>query len=154
MKLSFKDLTRTEFNDSIISNLKRKGWVETPDDVKPEYDRQTQELRFNSADKTYSILDLSEREIKTNKFQGYISQGFLVSPENFVLGLDENDRAAFSQMLSLIKEALDLGLITNESVQTISDKNGQKHQLLTLRFRQVMVAYGFYFKGLWDELNS
>lgn len=80
--------------------------------------------------------------------------GFLVEPENIVLGLRETDRMVFSQMLTLVKEALDLGLITNNTLQTISDINGQKIQLTTLRFRQVMVAYGFYFKGLWDKLNS
>lgn len=154
MRLSFKNLTRTESSESVINNLKRKGWVEMPDDVKPEYNPETQQLSFNSADKTYSILDLPEREVNINKFQSHVSQGFLVEPENFTIGLDENDRAAFSQMLSLVKEALDLSLITNETPQTISDKSGQKHQLTTLRFRQVMVAYGFYFKGLWDELNS
>lgn len=79
------------------------------------------------------------------------SPSFLVQPEGFFLGLEDNDRAAFSQMLSLVKEALDLGLITNETPQIIADKNGQKHQISTLRFRQIMVQYGFYYKSLWDQ---
>ncbi len=79
---------------------------------------------------------------------------FDVQPENITLGLSENDRNSFSQMLSLVKEALDLGLITNDSPQIISDINGEKHQISTLRFRQIMVQYGMYYKGLWDQLTN
>lgn len=80
-----------------------------------------------------------------------IENGFNIEPENITLGLSENDRNSFSQMLSLVKEALDLGLITNDSPQIISDINGEKHQISTLRFRQMMVQYGFYYKSLWDN---
>lgn len=80
-----------------------------------------------------------------------IENGFTVQPENITLGLSENDRNSFSQMLSLVKEALDLGLITNDLSQIISDINGEKHQISTLRFRQIMVQYGFYYKNLWDQ---
>ena len=80
-----------------------------------------------------------------------VENGFNIEPENITLGLSENDRNSFSQMLSLVKEALDLGLITNDSPQIISDINGEKHQISTLRFRQIMVQYGFYYKNLWDQ---
>lgn len=83
-----------------------------------------------------------------------IDGGFKVEPENFILALCDNDRLMFTQMLSLVKEALDLGLITNETSQTISDKFGQKHELTTLRFRQIMVQYGMYYRGLWDQLTN
>lgn len=83
-----------------------------------------------------------------------IDGGFKVEPENFILALCDNDRLMFTQMLSLVKEALDLGLITNETSQTISDKFGQKHELTTLRFRQIMVQYGMYYKGLWGQLTN
>lgn len=85
--------------------------------------------------------------------QDKISEGYLVQPENFILALKDSDRSSFSQMLSLIKEALDLGLITNETPQTIADKNGQKHEISTLRFREIMVQYGFYYKSLWDQMT-
>lgn len=83
-----------------------------------------------------------------------IDGGFKVEPENFILALCDNDRLMFTQMLSLVKEALDLGLITNDSPQIISDKFGQKHELTTLRFRQIMVQYGMYYKGLWGQLTN
>jgi hypothetical protein len=135
VKLVFNGVTRSTNNQDEIANLLRKGWTELIEAPK-------------------EIPTINERDVKWQLFNKKVAEGFLVEPENFTIGLDENDRAAFSQMLSLVKEALDLGLITNETPQTISDKSGQKHQLATLRFRQVMVAYGFYFKGLWDELDS
>ena len=86
-----------------------------------------------------------------SSFAKLIGDGYNVQPENITLGLSENDRNSFSQMLSLVKEALDLGLITNDSPQIISDINGEKHQISTLRFRQIMVQYSFYYKNLWDQ---
>jgi hypothetical protein len=135
MKLIFNGATKLTSNQDEIFHLIRKGWtelIEAPKEIPP----------------------ISEQDAKWRTFGEKVAEGFLVEPENFVIGLDENDRALFSQMLALVKEALDLGWTTNETTQTISDKSGQKHQLTTLRFRQVMVAYGFYFKGLWDGLNS
>lgn len=140
MKLIFQSLTRETFDINEINNLIRKGWMELVSPEQEIVDAQSEEQKLR-AEANISFLD------KT-------ISGFLVEPENIVLGLRETDRMVFSQMLTLVKEALDLGLITNNTLQTISDINGQKIQLTTLRFRQVMVAYGFYFKGLWDKLNS
>ena len=134
MKLKFDSLTKVSYDLNEISHLLRKGWIEVQEII--------------------VLPQISPEDERKQLIWRKISEGFLVEPENFTLGLDENDRSAFSQMLGLVKEALDLSLITNDTLQTISDKSGQKHQLTTLRFRQIMVAYGFYFKGLWDELNS
>lgn len=140
MKLIFQSLTRETFDINEINNLIRKGWTELISPEQEIVDAQSEEQKLR-AEANISFLD------KT-------ISGFLVEPENIVLGLRETDRMVFSQMLTLVKEALDLGLITNDTLQTISDINGQKIQLTTLRFRQVMISYGFYFKGLWDQLNS
>lgn len=77
---------------------------------------------------------------------------FKVVPENFSLSTDSVSRNAFTQMLSLIKEALDLGMITNDTTQTIKDADGSLQILTTLRFRQIMVAYGMYYKSLWNQM--
>lgn len=140
MKLIFQSLTRETSDLNEINNLIRKGWMELISPEQEIVDAQSEEQKLR-VEANISFLD------KT-------ISGFLVEPENIVLGLREADRMVFSQMLTLVKEALDLGLITNDTLQTISDINGQKIQLTTLRLRQVMVAYGFYFKGLWDKLNS
>jgi hypothetical protein len=83
-----------------------------------------------------------------------VSKGYQVEPEGFVLGLAESDRNAFTQMLTLVQEALSLGLISNDTSQVIADKSGAKHSITTLRFRQIMLGYGMYYKSLWDQLSS
>lgn len=83
-------------------------------------------------------------------FHQAVTAGCLVQPEGFILALGDEHRAQFGQMLALVKEALDLGMITNDTPQSIADQSGAMHELTTLRFRQVMVIYGMHYKGLWD----
>lgn len=137
---------RMETDPSVIATLQRKGWAEVE---QPEFNPQTQRLEF--LDGKLIVADMEESVIKKSKRETLIESGLKIEPEGFILALKDEDRAAFSQMLSLVKEALDLGLITNETPQIIADKNGQKHQISTLRFRQIMVQYGLYYKSLWDQ---
>jgi len=81
------------------------------------------------------------------------SKLFKIDPEGFSLFMDDKSRNSFAQMLSLVKEALDLGLITNDSSQTIKDSDGNTQTVSTLRFRQIMVQYGMYYKSLWESSN-
>lgn len=140
MKLFFEPLNlyRTENDQNAINNLVRKGWVIIQEPEIPPSPPSP----------------LTEEEIKWNTYSEAVNEGFLVSPENFKLKLGDEDRSMFGQMLSLVKEALDLGIISNDSVQKIKDSEGQLISLTTLRFRQIMVDYGFYYKNLWDQLNS
>ena len=140
---------RTETDESVISNLLRKGWTEI---FAPSYDPQTQQIEFDAQTSQFVVVDIPEDSIKQQNFANAVSQGFLVQPENFILGLQESDRSSFSQMLSLVKEALDLNIINNDTIQIIADINAVKHSVTTLRFRQIMVEYGFYYKNLWDQL--
>jgi hypothetical protein len=141
MKLFFEpsNLYRTENDQNVINTLLRKGWVIIQESEPPPPQPPSPP---------------SAEEIRWNEYYQAIENGFLVSPENFKLKLGDEDRAVFGQMLALIKEALDLGLITNDSLQTIKDYNGQIVSVSTLRFRQIMVQYGFYYKNLWDQLNN
>lgn len=75
-----------------------------------------------------------------------------VLPEGFFLRTDDVSRNAFSQMTTLIQEAMSLGFIDNDTPQTIADSQNRKQNLTTLRFRQIMVGYGMYYKGLWDQM--
>lgn len=98
----------------------------------------------------WHLLPLTGFEV----FQHAITSGHPVTPEGFTLRLDDPDRAAFAQMLALVKEALDLGMITDETPQLIADTTGTRHEVTTLRFRQIMVAYGLHYKALWDTLTA
>jgi hypothetical protein len=122
--------------------------------------------------KEYSVVDLSPEELQERvdlqaqmdaqilesqqiqAIHDQISAGYTVDPEGFILGLAESDRNAFTQMLTLTQEALSLGMVDNDTNQTIADKSGVKHSITTLRFRQIMIGYGMYFKGLWDSINN
>ena len=137
---------REETDESVIQTLLRKGW--TVLEV-PEYNAATQKIEFNG--EFFDVIDKTVKEIDSEQIKLSIENGFLVQPEGFALALNDTDRIAFSQLLVLVKEALELGVITNDSPQIISDKDGQKHQVSTLRFRQIMVSYGLYYKTIWDS---
>ena len=165
--LTYNNLTRKETDQAVIANLLRKGWIDaTPPEKpalpeQPEYDSSIEYLQYSPETNSYSKIPYTEEELTNADLMEHnenliksMNSGFLVQPENFILGLSDADRGAFTQMLSLVKEALDLGVITNDTPQIIADINGETHTVLTLRFRQIMVQYGLYYKGLWDALNS
>lgn len=161
--LEYNNIRRSEEDQGVIDNLIRKGWIDVSPPEKPEppeYNSEIERLEYNEETNSYSKIQYTENELaQLNRAKQHeiilqsISSGYSVQPEGFILGLTESDRNAFTQMLALTKEALDFGLITNDTPQTIADKSGQKHQITTLRFRQIMVAYGFYYKTLWDQLS-
>lgn len=145
--LTHNGAVRAETAAEIIANLKRKGWVEvTP----PSYDLATQRIEWNSTTGIFDVIDIPQCEINQQKLSQAVEQGYPVQPENITLGLNDSDRTLFTQMLSLVKEALELGLITNDTEQIIADQQGNKHTVTTLRFRQIMVEYGFFYKNLWN----
>lgn len=154
MKLIFKNITRIETNPNVINELIRKGWTEIIENINepPEYDQLTERLQYNAADGTYEIVPLNQQEIKYNLFYKKIDEGFLVEPENFVLGLHDEDRSAFSQMMVLLREALEMGLISLTTPQIIKDKSGTFHTITTERFQQIIISYGFYYKTIWEQL--
>jgi hypothetical protein len=162
--LNYNNLTRKETDQSVIDNLLRKGWIDiTPPErpAQPEHDSSIEYLQYSAETNSYIKIPYTEEELinsnlmerRENLMQS-INSGFLVQPENFILGLSDADRGAFTQMLALVREALDFELITNDTPQIISDINGEKHEINTLRFRQIMVQYGLYYKNIWDSLKS
>lgn len=128
----------------------------------PAYDPATHYLQpqesvdheARTVTRSWQVVVIPESEIKARTLAEIVAQGYLVDPENITLGLSDADRGLFTQMLALVKEALDLGMIDNTTAQTISDQSGTKHTLTTLRFRLIMVAYGTYYKGLWDLYST
>lgn len=173
-KLTYSGEIREESDESVIQTLVRKGWTIIPEPepmpAYPVFDRTTHKATYNADTNSYTITELTAEEIQNQLdiesnmqaamqsaaakqlITDQIDAGYDVQPENFVLGLSEYDRTAFTQMLLLVREALDLGLIANHTMQIISDKTGEKHSLTTERFRQIMISYGLFYKSLWDQL--
>ena len=154
MKLIYNNIIRTEFDNDTIQNLIRKGWTEVsaPVITIPEYDPLTQRIQLNPSTSSYEVIDLTSSEIASITFNNSVNMGFLVSPENFYLGLQDEDRNAFTQMMVLLREALEMGLITPQTPQSIKDKDGNVHTITTERFQQIIISYGFYYKTLWEQL--
>jgi hypothetical protein len=151
-KLTYADQIREEFDDNIINTLVRKGWIIIPAPIAPPAVEMTAGEIQNSLDFENAVLLSEQKAVARKIITDQIDAGYSVQPEDFVLGLSEYDRTAFTQMLLLVREALDLGLISNSDSQTISDKTGEKHSLTTERFRQIMISYGMFYKSLWDQL--
>lgn len=95
-----------------------------------------------------------QHSLRVAQAKALVEAGYTVQPEGFTLALGDNDRSQFTQMLTLVQEALSLGLITNEMPQTIADKDGGKHTVSTLRLRQILVLYGLHYKGIWDAATT
>lgn len=156
MTLKNNDQTRIETDQGIINTLVRKGWTIMPEKpLPPSYNRNIEKIVYYEQTNSWTIVPLDENELLNRQQEiifETIYQGYTVQPENFTLGLQESDRNAFSQMLVLVKEALDLNMINDSTPQTIADTSGNKHTISTLRFRQLMVEYGFYYKNLWNQL--
>lgn len=160
-QLRFNSTTRIEDNEQVIDTLLRKGWVLIPD--APAYDATIEKIEYNEDTNSYSIVPLTDTSIlalkqaedliqQYNTFSNAINAGFLVTPENYTLALGEQDRILFSQMLVLVREALSLGMIDDNTIQHIADVNGNRYDVTTRRFREIMVSYGLYYKNLWDSL--
>lgn len=144
----------------MISNVLTYGWPDCHWSLFGEDYNSLVWSESNSLPKP-TLLEIQSKENelslindKLNTFNSAIAAGFTVPNETFTLRLTETDRAAFAQMLALVREALDLGMIDNDTIQTISDINSELHQVSILKFRQIMVSYGFYYKTLWDALVS
>lgn len=156
MTLKYENQIRIETDENIINTLVRKGWIVLPQKpLPPSYDYNVEKISYDEQTNSWTIIALNENELLNNQQElifSTISQGYTVQPENFVLGLQESDRNAFAQMLMLIKEALDLNMINDTTPQMIADTSGNKHTISTLRFRQIMVDYGFYYKNLWNQM--
>lgn len=161
--LTYNDSIRQEDNPQITDNLIRKGWKVKEDPIVPEipyFDANIEKIVYDDKTNTNSVISLTDKELAENAFMlrmteydKKIKNGFLVSPENFILAIEDDDRNLFAQMLLLVKEALDLGMIDNDAPQTILDKDGNSQTITTLRFRQIMVGYGMYYKSLWDQME-
>ena len=136
-KLVYKEEIRYESDIDIIQTLLRKGWQIVEEPITYEYDNDPIMLAREEA-----------RKIVLDK----IALGYSVLPENFVLGYEEQDRSAFTQMTVLIREALNKNLIDNNTPQTIKDINGTMHTVITDRYLDIIIGYGLYYKQLWDQL--
>lgn len=140
-------------------NLELRGGFKVVPIVKespPSFDMMTEKLEksvnvtIDAVTESWTIVPLSESEIKRIDFANKIASGYAVPNTDIVLALNENDINAFSTLLTLIKEAIELGQLTENDVTTISDINGNLHEVTVSQLRLILLGYGFYYKTIWD----
>ena len=105
---------------------------------------------------TGSIVEVSDDVVSPGSssieiFEQKIAEGYPVPNTSYRLGLKDSDRAQFSSMLTLVRELLDGGHITDETPQSIKDQNDNIITLTTEEFRSLMIGYGIYYKTIWNE---
>lgn len=101
---------------------------------------------------TYSVTYSKREKTLTPKqiFDKKIKDGYLVSPENFTLGLSNDDQNAFTRLLTLCSLA---GMTDQMDVQ-ISDKDGALKTLKLGRLKQILLSYGAYYQTIWADYKK
>lgn len=95
------------------------------------------------------------RDWNANPRAGYdaaVAAGYPVQPEGFTLRLGDQDRLLFSQLSSWMREALEVGAITETTEMPIADDTGTLRSVPVARLRQILVEYGAYYMALWQHL--
>lgn len=57
-------------------------------------------------------------------------------------------------MLVLVNTALEKGVISDTTPQTLADIEGASQTITTAQFTSLMLAYGAHYKHLWDVLKA
>lgn len=94
---------------------------------------------------TISYSKRNKAETPEIVYKKHLKQGFLVEPENFYLGISEEDQNAFSRLLTL----LNLVQATNETSVSVSDKSGELHTISFQRLKEIMISYGIFVQTIW-----
>jgi|694.fasta_scaffold00486_9 hypothetical protein len=83
-------------------------------------------------------------------------QGIKVT-EDITLGVTDSDRAAFSQLLVLLREAQELSTDKEafaNSVYPITDVKGASHIVTVTELRNILVTYGMMYQSIWAAANT
>jgi hypothetical protein len=87
-------------------------------------------------------------------FRSTIAAGYAVEPEGYSLAMDDTDRANWSQLLVLLREAEDMGGMTGDSPVSFLDLTGAPRQATLTRFRQIMVGLGGAYQTAFFARHS
>lgn len=140
---------KVENNPDAIANLIRKGWINIGDP--PSYDPYTEQPPRWSAEAESWIIDpLPDDVLAWNSFQALIDQGFHVMPEDFYLGIDDNDLINWNQLDSGLSKGLKLGYLTEDTTFKLVDKDGAPHEITVGRWDQILAQLFLYYKSIWD----
>jgi hypothetical protein len=102
---------------------------------------------------TPTLDDLKNNKINSldNDFEMLLEQGYFDEAENITLAIKEQDRTAFSQLLTMLKLAAELSQEL-PSQMAIADKDGGLHLLTILNLKALLLRYGFYYHTISSNL--
>ena len=125
--------------ENLISDLNNTDWVWSGTQMVPSF------TKIKEDKKKQTIL----------QYQSLINNGIKIN--DLTLAVQDNDRNAFVQLLTLLHTAESL-LNTQEekdaflnSNQTIADINGKPHILTVSQLRSLLVQYGLTFQTNWSN---
>ena len=102
------------------------------------------------AEPTLQDLKNTKKHIVDNDFVLLLEQGYFDEEENIRLAIKDEDRTAFSQLLSMLKLAEELQADTPETIE-IADKHSKLHSLSILNLKALLLRYGFYYQYFWSN---
>jgi len=122
-----------------------------PENLNPETEvlTRTKIVTIDSVTEGWAITQLPVEEIKRNAYQATIDAGYTVPGLGITLAMQESDRNAFTGLLSLLNEAISMGLKTITDPVAIADITGASYTVTIGQFKQIMLGYGLYISELW-----
>lgn len=79
-----------------------------------------------------------------------IKAGITPQGSEITLAAAETDQNAFTRQATLLREAQEMGLVTDSTEQVIVDAAGTSHTLTIAQLRVLLIGYGMALKGLFD----
>jgi hypothetical protein len=104
--------------------------------------------------KTAEDIKLDVINQKEATFQNAISTGYLIPNTQIYLALGEKDRAAWSQLITLINELISLGQMSLTTEVTLTDKDGLPHLFQASEAKTILAGLGMHYYNLWTQRNS
>jgi hypothetical protein len=95
----------------------------------------------------FEVVALTVGEAKIAAFNAAVNAGFDTGL-GYSLKLYDHDRAAFTQLLVLVNEAVNAGAMTEQSTVDIWDTEGVKHTVAVSLYRQLILGYGAYYQAI------
>lgn len=102
-----------------------------------------------------AILNPAERVLTVQEIWDNFLAGYIPVPhgEGFIeLKANRQARNDFIGQATLLREAIDAGLLTNESVTSIWDRSNVEHTLTVAECRTLLVRYGILWHNSFNEL--
>lgn len=140
----------------------------------PQYDPITQRIEYTSyyADipnllwtRNINVIDKTQEELaqeaaaeiarqRDQEYQNTINAGYNISGTQVFLGITDNDRLAWNQLLTLVNELISLGQIDGSTPLNIADKDGVLHTFPASQIKQILADLGMYYYTIWTQRSS